>query len=86
MSDETARGSSTAPRLGDDIDDYCSRCRGISTHAISAVLDGKVHRVLCRTCLSEHKYRHGKGGRSKEAERKKLIAEVLKGAPFKLPE
>lgn len=73
----------TGARLGDDIDDYCTRCRGLSSHAVAAVLDGKIEKVLCRVCLSQHKYRHGKGGKSKEKERQKLLDEVLRNAPFR---
>ena len=72
-------------RLGDDVEDYCSRCRGILTHAVSAILDGAVARVLCRACLTDHKFRHGKGGKSKEKERQKLIDEVLKTSPYYKP-
>ena len=70
-------------RLGDDIEDWCSRCRGISNHAVSALLDGAVLKVHCRACLSEHKFRHGKGGKSREKERQKLFDEVLKSSPFR---
>jgi hypothetical protein len=82
MTDEAAPAPDPV-RLGDDIEDWCTRCRGISTHAVAGLLDGKVLKVLCRACLSEHKYRHGKGGKSKEKERQKLIEEVLKSAPFR---
>ena len=75
-----------ALRLGDDIEDYCTRCKGISTHAVAGLIDGEVVKVLCRACLSEHKFRHGKGGKSKEKERQKLIDEVLKTSPFYKPE
>lgn len=69
--------------LGDDIDDYCSKCRGLSGHAVTAADGATVLKVMCRTCLSEHKYRKGKGGRSKERERQKLMDELLKTSPFR---
>jgi hypothetical protein len=71
------------PRLGDDIEDHCTRCKGISIHTVSAVLDGEVVRVMCRSCLSEHKFRHSKGGRDKSKERQKLIDEVMKSSPYR---
>jgi hypothetical protein len=75
-------------RLGDDVEDHCTRCRGISMHAVSAILNNEIVKVLCRACLGEHKYRHGKGrGKElKEKARKKLFDDVLKSSPFYKPE
>ena len=51
-------------RLGDVIDDYCSRCRLLSNHSVVSLLEGEVKKVRCRTCNHEHNYRHGrKAGR-----------------------
>jgi hypothetical protein len=47
------------PRLGDTIDDYCPRCRLLLNHAVASLVDGKVVKVICQTCHSEHPYRHG---------------------------
>jgi len=47
-------------RLGDVVDDYCSRCRLIMNHGVMA-LDGEtIVKVRCNTCMTEHPYRHGK--------------------------
>ena len=87
MAKEPAPGEDATPvRLGDDIEDWCTRCRGISRHAISVILAGEVLKVRCGVCLDEHKFRKGKGGKSKEKERQKLIDEVLKSSPFYKPE
>ena len=89
MPSDEPSGEAPSYRLGDDAEDYCSRCRGISTHAVSAILDGKVAKVLCRACLTEHRFHHGKGGKtkeSKEKERKKLFDELLKTSPHYKPE
>ena len=53
-------------RLGDIIDDYCTRCRLLTNHSVVSMLDGVVSRVRCRTCQHEHEYRHGKGGGRKQ--------------------
>ena len=45
-------------RLGDDIDDYCVRCKRIMNHAVVSVLNGEPAKVRCRTCHSDHDYRH----------------------------
>ncbi len=47
-------------RLGDIIDDHCSRCRLPTNHSVVAVVNGAVRKVRCRTCDFEHDYRHGK--------------------------
>jgi hypothetical protein len=53
------------PRLGDFVDDYCSRCRRLTDHAVVAIVEGEVRKVRCRTCHYEHDYRHGKAGKKK---------------------
>ena len=45
-------------RLGDVTDDYCPRCKLLLNHAVASLVDGKVVKVVCQTCHSEHPYRH----------------------------
>lgn len=65
------------PRLGDLIDDYCPRCRLLLNHAIASMVDGKVVKVICQTCYSEHAYQHGQGGKKKAGPRTTLFDQVL---------
>lgn len=44
-------------RLGDYIDDYCSRCKRSTDHAVVSMEGEAVQRVRCRTCE-----RHGTNG------------------------
>ena len=44
-------------RLGDIIDDYCVKCKRIMNHAIVSMLNNG-RQVRCRTCHSDHDYRH----------------------------
>ena len=44
-------------RLGDVIDDYCPRCKLLLNHAVAGMVDGKVLKVVCNTCHSEHPYK-----------------------------
>jgi len=46
------------PRLGDDIDDYCVRCKRVMNHSIVSVMNGEPAKVRCRTCHSDHDFRH----------------------------
>ena len=67
------------PRLGDDIDDFCVRCKRIMNHAIVSVLNGQPAKVRCRTCHSDHDYRHEQAPPPKvDARKAALFNEVLK--------
>ena len=46
------------PRLGDDIDDFCVRCKRIMNHSVVSVINSEPAKVRCRTCHSDHDYRH----------------------------
>lgn len=47
-------------RAGDYIDAFCPKCGLLLAHIIIYELYGKVSRVQCRTCKTEHKYRGAK--------------------------
>jgi hypothetical protein len=67
------------PRLGDDIDDFCVRCKRITNHAIVSVLNAAPAKVRCRTCHSDHDYRNEQAPPPKVDLRKQaLFNEVLK--------
>jgi len=63
-------------RLGDYIDDHCSRCKRTTDHSVVAMAGEEVLKTRCRTCDSEHKYRHNKS-RSKELTAKEAFDRVL---------
>lgn len=73
------------PRLGDDIDDYCSRCQRTTDHSVVVMAGEEVQRVRCRTCNFEHKYRKNKGGR-KEMSAQEAFQKVLASVSGQLPE
>jgi len=54
-------------RLGDYIDDHCSRCKRTTDHSVVAMVGEEVVKVMCRTCNSEHKYRHNSSGKKEMA-------------------
>ena len=67
------------PRLGDDIDDFCVRCKRIMNHSVVSVIDGQPAKVRCRTCHSDHDYRHEQAPPPKvDARKAALFNEVLK--------
>ena len=66
-------------RLGDIIDDFCVRCKRIMNHAVVSVLNNEPAKVRCRTCHSDHDYRHELAPPPKVDSRKAaLFNEVLK--------
>jgi hypothetical protein len=66
-------------RLGDDIDDFCVRCKRVMNHAVVSVLNGEPAKVRCRTCHSDHDFRHEQAPPPKVDPRKAaLFNEVLK--------
>ncbi len=67
-----------APRLGDTIDDYCPRCRLLLNHAVASLVDGKVVKVVCHTCHTEHPYRNAElPPKKKPGSRAALFEQVL---------
>jgi hypothetical protein len=78
-------------RLGDDIDDYCVRCKRLTNHLVVSVMNGGPAKVRCRTCHSDHDYRHEQAPPPKVDLRKAaLFNEVLKkvdpeAAPIAVP-
>jgi hypothetical protein len=66
-------------RLGDDIDDYCVRCKRIMNHSVVSVVNREPAKVRCRICHSDHDYRHEQAPPPKVDLRKAaLFNEVLK--------
>jgi transposase-like protein len=78
-------------RLGDNVDDYCSRCKRTTDHAVVSIDGEEVQSVRCRTCGFEHKYRHNKSAKkemTKEEAFQKVLASVtgqLAGASSETP-
>jgi hypothetical protein len=76
------------PRLGDDIDDYCVRCKRVMNHSIVSVLSGQPAKVRCRTCHNDHDFRHEQPPPPKvDPKKAALFNEVLKKVdPDEAPE
>ncbi|MBV9504536.1 MAG: hypothetical protein JO323_05970 [Acidobacteriia bacterium] len=66
-------------RLGDVIDDFCVRCKRVMNHSLVSLVNGEPAKVRCRTCHSDHDYRHEQPPPPKADPRKQaLFDEVLK--------
>ena len=65
-------------RLGDIIDDYCVKCKRIMNHSVVSLVNQDPAKVRCRTCYSDHDYRHEQAPPPKVDSRKAaLFNEVL---------
>lgn len=64
-------------RLGDIIDDYCSRCKAVMNHSIVSLVEGEPARTECRTCYTSHKYRNAQGAKKRPNTKQDLFDEVL---------
>jgi hypothetical protein len=68
-------------RLGDIIDDHCTKCRRVTNHAIVSLVSGEPAKVRCRTCYHDHDFRHEQAPPSKKDLKKaELFKEVLAAA------
>ena len=47
-----------AVRLGDDIDDFCVKCKRVMNHSVVSILNDAPAKVRCRTCHSDHDFRN----------------------------
>ncbi len=68
-------------RLGDEIDDYCIKCRRLTNHSIVSLVETKAAKVRCRACYNDHDFRNEQAPPSKKelARQKELFNAVLAG-------
>ncbi len=67
----------SAFRLGDEVDDYCVKCRRLTNHSIVSLMNGEPAKVRCRTCYHEHDFRKGTAPPKKDPKKEALFKEVL---------
>jgi hypothetical protein len=70
-------------RLGDDIDDFCVKCKRVMNHAVVSLVGDDPAKVRCRTCHSDHDYRHEQAPPPK-IDPRKLAAQAEKAAALAL--
>lgn len=68
-------------RLGDDVDDYCIKCKRITNHAIVSLMGEDPAKVRCRTCYNDHDFRRCEIPPSKKDLKKMAEALALGAAP-----
>ncbi len=65
-------------RLGDVLDDYCTRERRVTNHAVVALVGSEVKLTRCTTCDTEHPY---KAARVPPRRQTKLVAALSTAKP-----
>ena len=69
-----------ASRLGDDIDDFCVKCKRLTNHSVVSLVGDAPAKVRCRSCHSDHDYRNEQAPPSKKDLKKaELFNAVLAG-------
>jgi hypothetical protein len=69
-------------RLGDDVDDFCAKCKRVTNHSIVAMMAADPAKVRCRTCYHEHPFMKCEPPPKKESKSKaKAVAEPEAKAP-----
>lgn len=43
-------------RLGDELDDYCIKCKRLTNHVTVSIVDGAAAKVRCKSCYADHNY------------------------------
>ena len=54
--------------IGDEIEAMCNKCKSPTVHVVEALKNGKVTKVMCKSCTSSHRYR--KPGKEKTTKAK----------------
>lgn len=47
--------------IGQEVEAYCRKCKNDTLHIITAIDDNKIEKVMCKICLSYHKYKKPTG-------------------------
>ena len=69
-------------RLGDDVDDYCIKCKRLTNHTVVAMVGAAPAKVRCRTCYNEQPFRNGEIPPSKrDLKKAALFNSVLSTIP-----
>lgn len=63
-------------RLGDDIDDFCIKCKRVTNHSVLAIVGDAPAKVRCRTCYHEQEFRDSVAPPTKRELKKAAEAEA----------
>ena len=60
--------------IGQELEAYCSKCKDDTLHSITAATGDKIDKVLCKICMSYHKYKAPASAAKEPAPKKKKAA------------
>ncbi len=66
-------------RLGDDLDDFCVKCKRVMNHLVVSLLNDEPAKVRCRTCHGDHDFRHEQAPPPKADARKLALLQQALG-------
>lgn len=66
-------------RIGDEADDYCTRCHRLTNHSVAAMVGETIASTSCRTCGFQHDYRGGKAPARTAKPKASAFDQVLAG-------
>lgn len=75
-----------AYRVGDEMDDYCTRCHRLTNHTVAALVGAEVATATCRTCGFQHRYKGGKAPARAAKAKASAFDQVLAGILGSEPE
>jgi hypothetical protein len=65
--------------VGKEVIAFCSKCKDSTTHVVEVIKNEKISRVMCKVCLSSHRFRTDE----KEETTEKKVRKTAKKAPPK---
>ena len=65
--------------VGSEVESMCTKCKLVTVHVVSAIKNDKITKVMCKSCLSSHRYRpvdaETKAEITQKAKERKLVAQ-----------
>lgn len=43
--------------VGDEVEALCNKCKDLTLHVIEVIKEEKIAKVMCKSCMSSHRYR-----------------------------
>lgn len=70
-----------SPRVGGEVDSFCTRCKMLLAHTVLAMVGERVARVRCNTCMGEHAFKAAPGAPKPRATRSASASTGTRAAP-----
>ncbi len=64
------------PEVGSEVEALCSKCKRATVHVIEVIKNDKITKVMCKSCLSSHRFKSPEEAVKVKAAPKKRVAKV----------